>query len=129
VKEQEMERGMGRVLEGEILGPESETVRASRVKKRFWPTLKRAARQIPFAQNLVAAYYCALDPKTPVRVRGVLLAALAYFVLPFDVLPDLLAGIGFSDDASVLLLAIGTVAAHITPEHRERAQRALADEE
>jgi uncharacterized membrane protein YkvA (DUF1232 family) len=120
---------MGRVLEGEILGPESESVRAGRVKRRFWPTLKRAARQIPFAESLVAAYYCAFDPNTPARVRGVLLAALAYFVLPFDVLPDLLAGIGFSDDASVLLLAIGTVAAHITPEHREKAKRALADEE
>src|SRR5688572_12801187 len=125
----DMERRMGRVLEGEILGPETERVRSGRIKKRFWPTLKRAARQIPFAENLVAAYYCAFDPNTPARVRGVLIGALAYFVLPFDVLPDILAGIGFSDDASVLVLAIGTVAAHITPEHREKARQALADEE
>jgi uncharacterized membrane protein YkvA (DUF1232 family) len=127
-RDNEAERGMERVvLEGEILGPESEASRAGRVKKRFWPTLKRAIRQIPFAENVVAAYYCAFDPATPPRVRAVLLGALAYFVLPFDVLPDLLAGIGFSDDASVLLLAIGTVAAHITPAHREAAKRALAD--
>src|SRR5215212_9018222 len=123
-----MERGMGRVLDGEILGPESESARAGRVKKRFWPTLKRAARQIPFAENLVAAYYCAFDPNTPVRVRGILLGALAYFVLPFDLLPDFLPGVGFTDDASVLLLAIGTVSAHITAAHREAAKRALADE-
>ncbi len=120
---------MSRVLEGEILGPESETARAGKVRKRFWPTFKRAARQIPFAENLVAAYYCAFDSKTPARVRGVLLGALAYFVLPFDVLPDFIAGIGFTDDASVLLLAIGTVSAHITEEHREAARRALADGE
>jgi uncharacterized membrane protein YkvA (DUF1232 family) len=117
---------MGTVLEGEILRPEQEGPRARRVKNRFWSTLKRAASQIPFAENLVAAYYCAFDSKTPLRVRGILLAALAYFVLPFDVIPDVLAGIGFSDDASVLLLAIATVSAHITPAHRAAAREALA---
>ena len=118
---------MGTALEGEILGPETEGERARRVKKGFWRTLKRAARQIPFAENLVAAYYCAFDPRTPARVRAVLLAALAYFVLPIDAIPDFIAGIGFSDDASVLLLAIATVSAHITAEHRAAAKRAMAD--
>jgi uncharacterized membrane protein YkvA (DUF1232 family) len=128
MEEDHMETGM-RVLEGEILGPESESKRAKRVRKGFWPTLKRAARQVPFSENLVAAYYCAFDPATPTRVRGVLLGALAYFVLPFDVLPDFIAGVGFTDDASVLLLAIGTVSAHITQAHRDAAKRALADAE
>jgi uncharacterized membrane protein YkvA (DUF1232 family) len=118
---------MGTALDGEILGPEQDRGRARRVKNRFWSTLKRAARQIPFAENLVAAYFCAFDPKTPVRVRGILLAALAYFVLPIDAIPDVLAGIGFSDDASILLLAIATVQAHITPAHRAAAKQALAD--
>jgi uncharacterized membrane protein YkvA (DUF1232 family) len=118
---------MGTVLEGEILGPEQEGPRARRVKKGFWSTLKRAARQIPFAENLVAAYFCAFDPTTPARVRAILLAALAYFVLPFDAIPDMLAGIGYSDDASILLLAIATVSAHIKPEHRAAAKQALAD--
>ena len=118
---------MGTVLEGEILGPEQEGPRARRVKKGFWSTLKRAARQIPFAENLVAAYFCAFDPATPARVRAILLAALAYFVLPFDAIPDVLAGIGYSDDASILLLAIAAVSAHIKPEHRAAAKQALAD--
>jgi uncharacterized membrane protein YkvA (DUF1232 family) len=118
---------MGTVLEGEILGPESESARARKVKKKFWGTFKRAARQIPFSENLVAAYYCAFDPATPVRVRAVLLGALAYFVLPFDAIPDIIAGVGFSDDASVLLIAIATVSAHITPAHRAKAKETLAD--
>ena len=58
-----MERGMGRVLEGEILGPESESARAGRVKKRFWPTLKRAARQIPFVENCSVFEYALRDGK------------------------------------------------------------------
>ncbi len=91
---------MSEVKFGEILGPEDEATRAKRVKSRFWATLRRAARAIPFSEELVAAYFCALDPATPHRVRGVLLAALAYFVLPFDVVPDILAGVGFADDVT-----------------------------
>jgi uncharacterized membrane protein YkvA (DUF1232 family) len=118
---------MGEVLYGEILGPEDEETRSERVKARFWSTLRKAARQIPFVDELVAAYYCALDPDTPTRVRATLLAALAYFVMPFDVIPDILAGIGFSDDVTVLLGAIALVRAHITAAHRDAARRALAD--
>jgi uncharacterized membrane protein YkvA (DUF1232 family) len=117
---------MGIVLEGEILGPESEAERARKVKRGFWSSLRRAAKQIPFAENVVAAYYCAFDPATPMRVRAILLAALAYFVLPFDAIPDFIAGIGYSDDASILMLAIATVSAHITDAHRRAAKEALA---
>ncbi len=119
---------MSDVKYGEILGPEEEGERAERVRRRFWSTLRKAARAIPFAEELVAAYYCALDPATPHRVRGILLAALAYFILPFDAIPDIIAGLGFTDDAMVLLAAIGLVRAHITPIHREAAKRALADD-
>jgi uncharacterized membrane protein YkvA (DUF1232 family) len=113
---------------GEILGPEDEAAREKRVRHGFWATFRKAVRFIPFADELVAAYYSALDPRTPHRVRLMLLAALAYFVMPFDTVPDLLAGIGFSDDAAVLLATISLVRAHITPVHREAARRVLAGE-
>ena len=115
-----------RVLHGEILPPEEAVREEARVKSRFWPTQKRALRQIPISEDLVAAYYCAIDPTVPLRVRGTLLGALAYFVMPFDVVPDVLVGIGFSDDATVLLAAIAMVASHITDEHRRKASAALA---
>jgi uncharacterized membrane protein YkvA (DUF1232 family) len=118
---------MGEVLHGEILGPEDEVTRARRVKRRFWSTLRRAARQIPFADDLVAAYYCALDPATPTRVRAVLLGALAYFILPVDAIPDIVAGIGFTDDVTVLIATIAMVRAHITEAHRDAARQALAE--
>ncbi len=115
---------------GEILlpGEESEQEkRARKVKAGFWPTFRRASRRLPFARDVVAAFYCAIDPASPRRVRGVLLAALAYFILPFDAVPDLLAVVGFSDDLAVLAAAIGTVRAHLLPRHYERADKALAD--
>ena len=119
---------MSDVKYGELLGPEAEATRSERVKSRFWSTFRKAARQIPFAEDLVAAYYCAIDPATPGSVRATLLGALAYFILPFDIIPDFIAGLGFTDDATVLLAAIGMVRAHITPVHREAAHRVLAEE-
>jgi uncharacterized membrane protein YkvA (DUF1232 family) len=98
----------------------------ARVRRDFWPKLKRHAARLPFAEDLVAAYYCAFDRRTPRRVQAILLGALAYFVLPFDFIPDMLPVIGFTDDAAVLATAIRVVAAHITPEHRDAARRLLA---
>lgn len=115
---------------GEILEPGTEEMqqdRERRVRKKFWGTVKKAARYIPYMEEVVAAYYCALDPNTPGRVRGILLAALAYFVLPMDIIPDFILGIGFGDDLAVLMTAISTVRGHITDAHRRAAKKALSD--
>ncbi len=95
------------------------------VEQGFWAKLLRVAGHIPFAEELAAAYFCAVDPGTPARVKGVLVAALAYFVIPADAIPDFIAGLGFTDDAAVLATAIGLVGAHVKPRHRERARKAL----
>ncbi len=96
------------------------------VRRGFWRKLRRLAAQLPFAEDLIAAYYCAFDRQTPFKVKAVLIGALAYFVLPADVIPDVLPVIGYTDDAAVLAAAIQLVASHITPEHRVAAQRMLA---
>lgn len=95
------------------------------VRDGLWQTLKRVAASVPFAQDAAAAYYCAFDRDTPLRVKATLLAALAYFVLPFDALPDFLPVVGFTDDAAVLAAAIKLVTSHIMPAHREAAKRKL----
>jgi uncharacterized membrane protein YkvA (DUF1232 family) len=117
---------------GEILlpGEESDTEkRAKKVKKGFWPVFKRAFKQLPFSRDVAAGYYCAMDPTTPRRVRAILLGALAYFVLPFDAIPDLLAVVGFTDDIAVLAAALAAVRAHIRPDHYQKADDALAGED
>ncbi|WP_367717044.1 YkvA family protein [Nitratireductor sp. GISD-1A_MAKvit] len=110
---------------GEILEPRDNEKREERVRERFWSTLKKAARQVPFMEEIVAGYYCALDQDTPPKVRGILLAALAYFVLPIDILPDFIFGLGFTDDMAVLAAALNAVRSHVTPAHRIAARRAL----
>ncbi len=96
-----------------------------RVRKGFWIKLKRVATKLPFAEDLLAAYYCAFDRQTPRHVQAALLGAIAYFVLPFDFIPDMLPVLGFTDDAAVLATAIRLVSSHITPEHREAARTAM----
>ncbi|WP_428426560.1 YkvA family protein [Pararhizobium sp.] len=115
---------------GEILlpGEESEQeAKARKVQRRFWPTLKRAMRQVPFSRDVVAAYYCAMDPTTPLRTRGILLGALAYFVMPFDLIPDVLAMVGFSDDIAVLTAAFAAISGQIKEKHYIKADETLKD--
>ncbi|MGV6871654.1 YkvA family protein [Pseudochelatococcus sp. B33] len=97
------------------------------ISRKFWKALKRVANNLPFAEDLVAAYLCVKDPSTPPRVRYLLLAALGYFILPLDAVPDILPLIGFSDDIAVLAAVFGTIAGAIKPEHREEARRMLRD--
>jgi uncharacterized membrane protein YkvA (DUF1232 family) len=96
------------------------------LKRDFWRKLKDAVAGLPFAEDLLAAYYCAFDQQTPLHVKAVLLGAIAYFILPMDFIPDYIPVIGYTDDAAVLAGAIKLVTSHITPDHREAAQSMLA---
>jgi len=98
----------------------------SALRRDFWRKIRRVAAQIPFTEDLLAAYYCAFDRDTPLPVKATLVAAIVYFVSPFDAIPDMLPVIGFTDDAAVLAIAINLVASHITPVHRQAARDALA---
>lgn len=96
------------------------------VRNGFWRKFARQAGRLPFAEDLLAAYYCALDQQTPLKVRAMLLAALAYFVMPFDSVADILPILGFADDAAVLAAALKLVIGSIRPEHRAAAKAKLS---
>ncbi len=97
----------------------------AKVERGFWSKLRRHVRRVPFVEDAAAGYYCALDPATPLQVKAVLFGALAYFVLPIDLVPDVIAWLGFTDDAAVLYAAIRTVAPHIKNRHRAQARTAI----
>lgn len=101
--------------------------REKTVRAKFWSKFRRVVGSIPFARDLLAAYFCAMDSATPLRVRATLLGALVYFIMPIDVLPDVIAVLGFTDDAAVLFAAIRAVSSSIRPVHYEKADKALAD--
>jgi uncharacterized membrane protein YkvA (DUF1232 family) len=98
------------------------------VREKFVVKAKRYLNQIPLASEVTAMYFCMLDPKTPLWVKGIVAAALAYFILPLDAIPDLMPLVGFSDDASVLAAAFAAISAYVTGEHREKARAWMAHE-
>jgi len=95
------------------------------IARDFWPKMKRSLARIPFSEDVLAAFYCAFDPLTPLKVKGILLAALAYFIMPLDVIPDVLLGLGFTDDMAVLYTAISLIRSNMTQAHRDRAKETL----
>jgi uncharacterized membrane protein YkvA (DUF1232 family) len=102
------------------------TSNEQKVRSAFWPKLAKVFASIPFAEDAVAAYYCAFDRATPLKVKGILLGALAYFVLPIDAIPDFILGLGFTDELAVLVTAITMIRSHLKPEHYEKARETLA---
>lgn len=117
--------GLREAAMGHEISVDTLSEREQKVRRDFWGKLKRVAGNVPFVDDLVAAYFCAMDPATPMRVRGMLLAALAYFIMPIDVIPDIVVGLGFADDMALLTAVVGLVSANITPVHRAAAARAL----
>ena len=107
------------------LVPAVQKVNEMRVRQGFWPKMRRTAARIPFAGQALAAWYATQDPKTPLAAKGIMLGALAYFVMPVDAIPDIFAGIGFTDDAAVIAAVLATLGAHLKPRHHDQAAQAL----
>ena len=98
------------------------------VRDRFWPKIRQTLGKVPFTEDAIAAFHCSTDSATPLRVRVLLFGALAYFVMPFDIIPDFIFGLGYTDDAAVLLAAFAAASAHITEGHRDKARAWLLKE-
>ncbi len=102
-------------------------VNASVVKRGFWPKIRKVAAHIPFAEDAAALWYCALDKETPAATKALLLAALAYFVIPKPFRPRRvpIPGLNLADEAAVIAAAITLANRAIQPRHRVLARRAL----
>jgi len=94
----------------------------TRVRQGFWEKARRTLGKVPFTEDAVAAFYCATDSATPLPIRATLFGALAYFILPFDAIPDMLVGVGFTDDAAIMIAAFTAAKVHITEAHRDKAR-------
>ncbi|MEK9969217.1 MAG: YkvA family protein [Ferrovibrio sp.] len=96
-----------------------------RLAKRFWRKLKTTVSYLPGATTFLAAFFAAIDPKTPTAAKAVLFGALGYFIVPVDFIPDFFGAMGYGDDLAVILAAIKAVESSITDAHRERAAAEL----
>ena len=96
------------------------------VNKGFWSKAKKYASKVPFARQALAMYYCAIDSKTPTRAKVTAIGALAYWILPIDVIPDFIPVAGFADDTTAIFIAYKAIKAHITQEHYEKVDEFFA---
>lgn len=96
-------------------------------ERSFWEKVRRFAFKAGknVIREAMVLYYCLRDPDTPGRAKAIIMGALGYFILPFDCIPDLIPGAGFTDDLAVLVIATKTVLAYVKPEHRARAKELL----
>jgi uncharacterized membrane protein YkvA (DUF1232 family) len=114
------------LVEAEYLLPVAIQRKEELVRNQFWRRFLKVAGRVPFAEDIAAAYFCAIDPTTPGRVRGILILALAYFLLPFDWPATFFVALGVMGDAAVVAGAIRMVSRHIKERHYERARQALS---
>ena len=98
------------------------------VRQGFWQKARQTLGKVPFTEDAVAAFYCATDSATPLPIRATLFGALAYFIMPFDVIPDILLGLGYTDDAAIMIAAFTAARVHITEAHRAKARTWLLKE-
>lgn len=95
----------------------------------FWEKLgsyaKKAGREV--VENALVLYYTLQDPDVPTKSKAIICGALGYFILPFDVIPDIVPVAGFTDDLAVLAAAITAVAINVSAETRQKARAKLVE--
>ena len=93
------------------------------LKEKLSKIVRKAGIKTVYA--VLVAFYAvqsdALSFKEKVRLYG----ALGYFILPADLIPDALIGLGYSDDLAALLYVLHTVSSNITPEVKQQAREKL----
>jgi len=99
-----------------------------KILSEFPGKLSETSGKITFATQATAMYYAVRDPKTSIKVKALLGAALAYFIMPFDLIPDWIVGFGFTDDLAVVMMVLRQVSGSITEEHYDLARRRLQRE-
>jgi uncharacterized membrane protein YkvA (DUF1232 family) len=92
------------------------------LRRRLWSRLSALAASLPFAREVIAAYFCAIDRRTPLAVKLALLGTLSGFLLPQRLVPKMLRSLVMGGDIGLLVGALQGFATHIRPEHRLRAR-------
>jgi uncharacterized membrane protein YkvA (DUF1232 family) len=97
--------------------------------EQLWDKLRRYARRAGriVVERALRLYYAAQDPRTPPWAKRAIYAGLAYFIVPFDLVPDFVPGIGFTDDAGTLLFTLFAVSAYVHRDIKVRARAKMID--
>lgn len=127
VKESEIEQ-----LESETENMKEEDI--EKYKKHFskemlWEKIKKYSKKagLNAVYVVLLLYYTLQKPELPLKVKAIIAGALGYFILPFDLIPDVAIGVGYVDDFSVLIGALIQVAMYIDEDVKKQAKEKLKD--
>ncbi|MDF2000498.1 YkvA family protein [Peribacillus frigoritolerans] len=92
----------------------------------FWKKIKKFGKKAGVKVVYVALllFYTLQKPTTPGWAKTVIIGALGYFILPIDLIPDLVPG-GYTDDFSGLFGALITVSMFIDEEVKLKAKERI----
>lgn len=91
----------------------------------FWRVVKKVGAKVAYPALLLL--YTLKSPNVPFKVKAEIIGALGYLILPFDLIPDWLPVVGYTDDLAALLAVVKLVSAYITPEIKAAANAKLRD--
>mgnify|MGYP000975978726 FL=1 len=93
----------------------------------FGDKLKRYAKTagMKVVYPALLLHYLLKSDQVPVKAKLILSAALGYFVLPIDIIPDFAPLVGFADDLGVILMVLKQMATYVTPEIKNQARKHL----
>lgn len=83
--------------------------------EKFWDKVKKVGKKAGKSIVYVALllYYVLQKPEVPKKTKLTIIAALGYFILPLDLIPDFVVGIGYTDDLGALGIALFQVALYV----------------
>lgn len=93
-------------------------------EKSFWDKLKNVAKLAgrEIVEKSLVLYYVGIDPETPAWAKGVIAAALGYFIVPLDAIPDMAPFVGYADDLGAIAAATAAIASCISKRHVQQAK-------
>ena len=96
---------------------------------KLWKKLKKVAQKAgrKAVYYVLVLYYVARDPAVPSGLKLKILGALGYFILPLDLIPDAILGLGFTDDLAALAWALFKIKKYVTPEIQRKARERMRE--
>jgi uncharacterized membrane protein YkvA (DUF1232 family) len=101
---------------------------AAMVREQFEDKMRRNASKLRFGQDLIALFRYFMDPHVGWQKKTIVVAALLYFILPIDSIPDLMPVIGYLDDFGVILAVTSFMSKELQPYYPVVADEAEGDQ-
>jgi len=84
------------------------------VDENLWGKLEKSGKRISFAKDILALYSYMKDPSVKWYRKAIIVAALIYFIVPIDTIPDLTPFFGYLDDLGVIAAVLKYLGSELT---------------